>query len=249
MQEERSGTRRRLGIDDVAAELIAIHRQRRSDPAWQPPRAELGRRIAALVSPRWSAEKGAANGAAPPRVVPPGPARATGGDAAARPSPRPGADVYAGVRDVFERNERWLRQNASAMDRLVGRLRVDPEAAEGFSVGPLQREVRIAVPAGGRGRGYFALRNEADAPREVDVEVTRTRGLPPGCPRPPRLEISPARLTLGPGESHEIGLAVDCSRCPIGPGDELELGLSAHTGEHPLAFVWVVLIVEEALAP
>jgi hypothetical protein len=171
-----------------------------------------------------------------------------GGDAAPPAAPRAGADVYAGVRDAFERNERWLRQNASAMDRLVGRLRVDPEAAEGFSVGPLQREVRIAVPAGGRGRGYFALRNESGSPREIHVEVARTRGLPQGCVRAPRLEISPARLTLAPGASHEIGVAVDCSECPIGPGDEVELGLSAHSGEQRLAFVWVVLVVEEALA-
>jgi hypothetical protein len=243
VQEDRPGTRRRLGIDDVAAELIAIHARRRGDPAWQPPRAEIGRRIAALVDPRWSAARSAA---APP-VAPPGPARTARDDAAAPASPRAGADVYAGVRDVFERNERWLRQNASAMDRLVGRLRVDPEAAEGFSLGPIQREVRIAVPAGGRGRGYFALRNESDESREIEVELTRTRGLPAGCASAPRVEISPDRLELAPGASHEIGVAVDCSRCPIGPGDEVELGLAAHSGEQRLAFVWVVLIIEEAV--
>jgi hypothetical protein len=236
-------------VEEVAADLIAAHRRRRRDPGWQPPRADLVGDLAALLGlPPGLPLPGAD---APPRPAPrepvapaPVPPPRTTRETPAPPRP---ADVYGDVRGAFQRNEAWLRRQASVMDKVVERMRVDPTTGEA-AVGPVQRELRIALPPGGAGRGYFALRNGHDRTREITVEVARHRGLPPGVAEPPAVRVEPERLTLAPGETQEIAVRVDLAGCALRSHDEVEIGLRAQGGDAVVAFVWVVLVVEETRA-
>jgi len=222
--------------------LIALHRGARSAPSDEPPsRSELARDVAGLVAPRQLGARPMSRAGAR-RVGAPRPTESASTTSA---SPVRGADVYGDVRDVFERNERWLRRNASAMDRIVERLRADPLPPGVDRLAPLQRELRLVVPTRGSGRGAFVLRNPGDAARDVVIEVARVRGLPTGPVEPPRLRVSPQRLALDPGESAEVRVSVDLAACPIGPDDEVEIALRAQCGDETWVLVWVVLIVEE----
>lgn len=236
-------------VEEVAADLIAAHRRRRRDPAWQPPRAALVGDLAALLG-------GPPGLPLPGTDAPPSPGPREDVASAPRPAPRAAvetpapprpADVYGDVRGAFQRNESWLRRQASVMDRVVERMRVDPTTGDA-AVGPVQRELRIALPSGGTGRGYFALRNGHDRTREITVEVARHRGLPPGVARPPVVRTEPERLVLAPGESKEIAVRVDLSDCALRSHDEVEIGLRAQGEDAVVAFVWVVLLVEETRA-
>jgi len=223
--------------EDLAEDLIAVHRRRRHDPDWRPSPEWVQERLASLLAPR---RRGSA------RALPPVATATRLPAATPTPTPDPArarsADAYDGVRRTFEENERWLRRNAAAMDRLVEHMRVDPAAPPAAT---LQRELRIALPAGGAGRGYFALRNGEEARREVTIETVRTRGLPPGAGQAPAVRIAPDRLVLEPGETREIRVGVDLAGCAIGPADEVEIGLRARSGDEAWTWVWVVLLVDE----
>jgi len=238
-EHEADGPRRPKSVDEIAAELIAVHRRRSGRRSDALEERGLSHHIAALLGPRDTHRSPIR-----PRDIT-SPSRPVHAALPPRPEATTDSDLYDGIRGAFERNEAWLRHNATAMDRIVAGMRADPREVDPGPVGPLQREVRLAVGPEGVGRGYFVLRNGGEVGRDVVIEQTRTRGLPSSSSRAPRLEISPAQLSLAPGEAREVGVRVDLAGCPIDARHEVELGLTARCGDDAWTVIWVVIVVEE----
>lgn len=155
-------------------------------------------------------------------------------------------DAYALLQRHFGEHERQLRQHAHLTERILDQLERGEVATALPAAAPLQQEVRLLCPAGGRSGGRFLLRNELGRPVVVALrasvlrEAAEVEGLAVTC--------TPRRATLEPEEELLARVEVDLGAAlPIAHAP-LELVIDALVDERIVQKIWVVVDVHAARA-
>lgn len=217
--------------------------------ALAPPAAQALEPLAALVGRAAAASAGAAPLAA---------RRASAVGPLARPSSRPASDQdddawaglvaqdrYALLRRHFGEQETQLRRQAQLSDRILSQLERGEVASAAPRATPLQQEIRVLCPAGGRSGARAVLRNELRRPVVVELRVHPPRGADPifdGI----QVTCEPRTLELAPDEEHLVRIAVDATGSAPAAAGQLELVVDALVDDAIVQKIWVAVLVLRA---
>ena len=152
------------------------------------------------------------------------------------------ADRYALLRRHFGEQETQLRRQAQLTDRILSQLERGEVASALPRSTPLQQEIRILCPAGGRSGGRVVLRNELGRPVLLALRPHAPHGADATFDG---LQVScePRELELAADEERLVRVAVDLAGCVATATGALELVVDALVDDEIVQKVWVAVVI------
>lgn len=151
---------------------------------------------------------------------------------------------YATLARHFGEHERELRRHARVTERILDQLARGEIAGVDAAPSPLQQEIRILCPAGGRSAGRFVVRNELGRPALVEL---RAHLLDPADHSTIEARCVPARLELEIDAEALASVQVELAPHARTHDGQLELVVDARVGDDVVQKVWVVVVAHDAL--
>jgi hypothetical protein len=152
-------------------------------------------------------------------------------------------DAYGRIREIFQKRQATLRQEASVVDRILDRMRSDRSSASDPANTVLQQDLRVQCEPGGKSRGRFVVANDSSSRCTIGFHPGRLRGIDPDRARGLALRFSPESVSLEGGESHEVDVFIDLSASGPSGGERLEWPIDFRAGHARVGRLWLDIVV------